>query len=63
MQDAARQADHPSAEVFRRFKSDGRPIPPERVAQFLAWLLAETNDEEFTRGDWNTFDESHHPTG
>lgn len=60
MQDSAREANNPSAEKFRRFQSDGLLIRPERVAEFLYWLLTGTEDAEFTAGDWNIFDDTHH---
>lgn len=60
MQDAAREGDNPSVEVFRGFKEDGRLIQPQRVAEFLTWLLFETDDDSFRSQDWNVLDESHH---
>ncbi|WP_144096394.1 SDR family oxidoreductase [Croceicoccus sediminis] len=60
MQDAARENDHPSSAVFLGFRDDGRLIRPERVAEFLYWLLRSTGDEAFAAGDWNIFDEAHH---
>jgi benzil reductase ((S)-benzoin forming) len=60
MQDAAREGDHPSAQVFRDFEQQGRLIRPERVAEFLHWLLFGTSDQDFSSQDWNIFDESHH---
>ncbi|MBS7670712.1 SDR family oxidoreductase [Croceicoccus gelatinilyticus] len=60
MQDSAREGDHPSASVFRGFRDEGLLIRPERVAQFLYWVLKSTGDEAFAAGDWNIFDEAHH---
>ncbi|AKM09518.1 SDR family oxidoreductase [Croceicoccus naphthovorans] len=61
MQDAARADTNPSAALFRGFQADGRLLRPERVAEFLYWLLTGTDDEAFAAGDWNVFDEAHHP--
>jgi len=60
MQDQARSGDYPGVERFREYKDKGMLIQPARVAQFLAWLLLETNGQEFASQDWNIFDESHH---
>lgn len=60
MQDAAREADNPSAALFRNFKDSGMLIKPARVAEFLFWLLTATDDAAFVEGDWNVLDESHH---
>ena len=60
MQDAAREGDHPSVQVFRDFQLQGRLIRPQRVAEFLYWLLFDTSDQDFSSQDWNIFDESHH---
>ncbi len=60
MQDAAREGDHPSVEMFREYKNKGLLIQPERVAEFLSWLLFSTNDQQFSAQDWNIFDDSHH---
>ena len=35
MQDAAREGDHPSVQVFRDFQLQGRLIRPKRVADFV----------------------------
>jgi benzil reductase ((S)-benzoin forming) len=60
MQDAAREGDHPGVEMFRDYKDKGLLIQPERVAEFLFWLLFITSDREFSAQDWNIFEESHH---
>ena len=60
MQDLARTGDYPGVERFREYKEKGMLIQPARVAQFLAWLLLGTNDQEYASQDWNIFDESHH---
>ncbi len=60
MQDAARQGNNPGADTFRQYKADGRLIQPIRVAEFLGWLLLQTDDDAFRSQDWNIFDKSHH---
>ena len=35
MQDAAREGNHPSVQVFRDFQLQGRLIRPKRVADFV----------------------------
>jgi hypothetical protein len=35
MQDAAREGNHPSVQVFRDFRRQGRLIRPKRVADFV----------------------------
>ncbi len=60
MQDLARTGDYPGVERFREYKEKGMLIQPARVAEFLAWLLLRTDDQEFASQDWNIFDESHH---
>ncbi len=60
MQDAARSGDNPSTAMFVGYKEQGLLIQPSRVAQFLAWLLFSTSDEDYAAQDWNIFDETHH---
>ena len=33
---------------------------PENVARFFAFLLCDTNDDEFGEQDWDIRDEAHH---
>jgi benzil reductase ((S)-benzoin forming) len=60
MQDAAREGDDPSVQTFRDYQEKGMLIRPERVAEFLSWLLFETSDQDFSAKDWNIFDQTHH---
>lgn len=38
----------PDVESFRRLKSDGALLPPETVARFLAWMLLDADEEQFS---------------
>lgn len=38
----------PDVESFRRLKSEGALLPPETVARFLAWMLLDADDEQFS---------------
>lgn len=38
----------PDVESFRRLKADGALLPPETVARFLAWMLLDADDEQFS---------------
>mmetsp|Transcript_59100 Transcript_59100/g.175711 ORF Transcript_59100/g.175711 Transcript_59100/m.175711 type:complete len:106 (-) Transcript_59100:712-1029(-) len=60
MQDAARQGEYPGVEFYRTFKEKNMLIGPEKVAEFLSWLLFSTDEVEFSSQDWNIFDKSHH---
>ena len=41
----------PDVESFRRLKSDGALLPPETVARFLAWMLLDADDEQFSAAE------------
>ncbi len=60
MQDRARSGDYPGVERYRAYKEKGMLIQPSRVAEYLAWLLFGTSDEEFASQDWSITDKSHH---
>lgn len=60
MQERSRTGDHPGVERYRAYKEKGMLIQPSRVAEFLAWLLFATSDEDFVSKDWHINDESHH---
>ncbi len=60
MQDEARRGDYPDVARYRAYKEKGMLIQPSRVAEYLAWLLFATSDEEFVSDDWRITDESHH---
>jgi NAD(P)-dependent dehydrogenase (short-subunit alcohol dehydrogenase family) len=61
MQEAARSGDYPGVQMYRDFQAKGYLLPPARVADFLSWLLLETEDPEFVGQEWNIYDEVHHP--
>jgi len=60
MQDQAREGNYPGVQMYRDYHNKGMLIRPERVAEFLSWLLFDTSDNEFRAQDWNIFDDSHH---
>lgn len=63
MQNTVRHATKeqlPAIESFIRFKESGKLVSPTVVADFLQWLLLETNQEVFSEKDWDISDTSHH---
>ncbi len=59
MQDKVRQADESvfaEKERFARMKEQGQLLKPETVADFLSYLLLETNDEQFSGKEWDIRD-------
>ncbi len=59
MQDQVREAPEsvfPDLPRFSALKENGDLQSPERVARFLAWLLTETEDEEFSAREWDIGD-------
>lgn len=60
IQDKIRNADLPVADMFKGFKERDELLSPEVVAKFLAWLLFETDKQDYVKGDWDIYDASHH---
>ena len=50
----------PAVGAFHGFFQRGELLQPTTAAKFLAWLLLNVDNEQFTRGDWNIYDVSHH---
>lgn len=40
--------DFPDVATFRQLKAAGELLPPETVARFLAWMLFDADDEQFS---------------
>lgn len=56
MQDRVRQADKnifPDLEKFEALKAENKLYPAQTVARFLAHLLLETADDEFSAAEWD----------
>lgn len=49
-----------SVDLFKGFYQRHELISPATVAKFLAWLLLVVDDETFTKGNWDIYDNSHH---
>ncbi len=45
-------AEFPSVGLFKAFKEKNELLDPMTAAKFLAWLLLQTNNEEFCKDDW-----------
>ncbi|WP_026623457.1 SDR family oxidoreductase [Ectothiorhodospira haloalkaliphila] len=61
MQQQIRETDEqrfPGVERFRRLKTEGQLQPPERVADFMSWILLETGDKQFSLEEWDIDNES-----
>jgi NAD(P)-dependent dehydrogenase (short-subunit alcohol dehydrogenase family) len=61
MQTQIRETDaqrFPGVERFRRLKAEGQLQPPERVADFMSWILLETGDKQFSQEEWDIENES-----
>ena len=50
----------PEVEMFQRFKTQNQLLSPEISAKFIKWLLCETTNDDFSKGEWNIYDTSHH---
>jgi len=46
----------PAVGLFKGFKEKNELLDPMTSAKFLAWLLLQTSNEEFSRGDWRVGD-------
>mmetsp|Transcript_1720 Transcript_1720/g.2466 ORF Transcript_1720/g.2466 Transcript_1720/m.2466 type:complete len:266 (-) Transcript_1720:263-1060(-) len=60
MQDLIRtknETDMPDVSRFKIMKEQGSLVNPEEVAQFLDWLLHETDDVEFSEKEWDVRDD------
>lgn len=51
----------PAVGLFQGFKQRDELLAPETAAKFLAWLLMDTDKEQFIKGDWDIYDTSHQP--
>lgn len=63
MQTIARQGTNMDAEhtqFYRQLKNTQRLLSAETVAQFLAWLLLDTDKEVYQAKEWDIYDTSHH---
>lgn len=45
---------------FKRLHEENRLLTPEVVAQFLSWLLLETDNVQFQANEWDIYDKTHH---
>jgi NADP-dependent 3-hydroxy acid dehydrogenase YdfG len=52
-------SEFPAVDLFQGFQKHNELLSPMTAAKFLAWLLLETKQEEFIKGDWNIYDSSH----
>ena len=55
----AQAAELPHATYFDRLREEGGMLQPDHVAKFLAFLLEDTDVEEFSAKEWHIKDESH----
>ena len=51
----------PAVGLFQGFKQRDELLAPETAAKFLAWLLIQSEKEQFMKSDWDIYDTSHHP--
>jgi benzil reductase ((S)-benzoin forming) len=50
----------PDSAEYAALHAQGKLIEANRVGQFYRWLLAHTDDETYSAGQWDIRDESHH---
>lgn len=50
----------PAVGLFQGFKQRNELLAPATAAKFLAWLLMETDKEQFMNDNWDIYDNSHH---
>ncbi|MEJ2052435.1 MAG: SDR family NAD(P)-dependent oxidoreductase [Calditrichaceae bacterium] len=58
MQDEVRDSNpeaFPALPMFYQYKDEGKLIPPDVVAKFLAYLLFDTADEDFSSQEWDIY--------
>lgn len=63
MQSIARSTvnlDPEQIHFYQRLKNNNRLLCPETVAEFLAWLLLETDEATYVSKEWDIYDTSHH---
>jgi len=63
IQDKIRHADAkriPVIDMFKGFAERHELLDATVVAKFIAWLLLDSPSEEFIKGDWDIYDQSHH---
>jgi len=63
MQEIARSGDNMDAEhtnFYRRLKRNNRLVAPETVAEFLVWLLLDTDKTRYGSQEWDIYDTAHH---
>lgn len=63
MQDSIREAtDMPKEELafFRQLKKENKLLSPETVAEFLSWLLLDTDSERYIEREWDIYESWHH---
>lgn len=63
MQFIVRQSAHMDKEqidFYQQLQQTNRLISPATVAEFLVWLLLETDKEIFVSKEWDIYDTSHH---
>lgn len=50
----------PQKAYYQHVKETHQLICPTLAAQFIAWVLLETTDDDFKQTAWNIYDEAHH---
>lgn len=63
MQETLRTAGEsalPGCEFYRNALKEGKLIPVELVAKFVAWVLLKTEGGVFSEKTWNIYDKSHY---
>ena len=50
----------PAVNTFHGFFQRGELLKPQTAAKFLSWLLLDVENEQYTLGDWNIYDKTHH---
>lgn len=63
MQFIAREGHHMDPEhvaFYRRLHEHKRLIPAETVAEFLSWILLDTDRQTFSAQEWDIYETSHH---
>jgi NAD(P)-dependent dehydrogenase (short-subunit alcohol dehydrogenase family) len=63
MQEIARKGinmDPEHVDFYKRLKQNNRLVSPETLAEFLTWLLLDTDKNTYVSQEWDIYDTAHH---
>lgn len=50
----------PALSQFQDLQKQNKLLSPEKVVQFIEWVLIKTSDDDFSSAEWNIYDTQHH---